>query len=136
MIYSARKSAVLKNIQWNKEKKMDYSELQENICKKYKTNFVSSPDDLLVGISLNIKQNIQPINGCRHPVTEDTTGWYIWGGELFSEDKDFFTPLHVRHLTEWCPQIIKYLGLPPGWRFLIDSDGYEDVWEDLSLLDI
>ncbi|WP_459213513.1 immunity protein Imm33 domain-containing protein [Paraburkholderia caribensis] len=26
-----------------------------------------------------------------------------------------------------------YLGLPPGWRFLI-AEGYEDVWEDAKLL--
>jgi hypothetical protein len=115
---------------------MDYGEQQKSICKKYKTNFISAPENLLVGISLNIKQKIQPINGLRHPLTKDTTGWYIWGGELFSEDKDFFTPLHVQHLPEWSLQIIKYLELPPGWRFLIDSNGYEDVWEDLSLLDI
>jgi hypothetical protein len=114
---------------------MDYSEQQKGICKKYRTKFVPSPENLLVGISLNVKQKARPINGLRHPITKDTTGWYIWGGE-FSEGKDFFIPLHVQHLSEWCPQIIKYLGLPPGWRFLIDLDGYEDIWEDLSLLDI
>jgi hypothetical protein len=115
---------------------MDFSEQQKSICKKYNASFVPSRENLLVGISLNIKQKIQPINGLRHPTTKDTTGWYIWGGESFSEDEDFFTPLHVEHLSEWCPQVIKYLGLPPGWRFIIDSDGYEDVWEDLSLLDV
>jgi hypothetical protein len=125
-----------KNIQWNKSQKMDYKDQQKSICQKYNSNYVSAPDNMLVGISLNVKQNVQPINGLRHPTTNDTTGWYIWGGEQYSEDEIFFTPLHVKHLVDWYPQIIKYLGLPPGWRFLIDSDGYEDVWEDLSLLDI
>ena len=46
---------------------------------------------------------------------------------------DFFKPLHVAHLDDWCLQIIKYLGLPPGWRFLIAGD-YEDVWFDKSFL--
>jgi hypothetical protein len=88
-----------------------------------------------VGISLNVKNGLQPINGLRHPPEGDTTGWYIWAGEDFSDDPDFFVPLHVKHLNEWCPEIVKYLGLPPGWRFLIAND-YEDVWEDPSLLDI
>jgi hypothetical protein len=114
----------------------EFYEQQQNICKKYKTIFVPAPENLLIGISFNIRQNVQPVNGLRHSITRDTTGWYIWGGELFSEDKDFFTPLHVQHLYDLCPQIIKYLGLPPGWRFLIDLNGYEDVWQDLSLLDV
>jgi hypothetical protein len=28
----------------------------------------------------------------------------------------------------------RYLGLAPGWRFLIGEDGYEDVWFDPDLL--
>jgi hypothetical protein len=52
--------------------------------------------------------------------TTDTSGWYIWAGEGGpSDDPDFFVPLHVEHLAEWCPHITKYLGLPPGWRFLV-----------------
>lgn len=64
-----------------------------------------------------------------------TTGWYIWAGEEFSTDPDFFVPLHVKHLNEWCPVVLKYLSLAPGWRFLVTND-YEDVWQDKSLLDI
>jgi hypothetical protein len=108
---------------------------QKNICEKYGVNFFESPPELKVGISLNVKNGLQPINGLRHPPEGDTTGWYIWAGEDFSDDPDFFVPLHVKHLDEWCPEIVKYLGLPPGWRFLIAND-YEDVWEDPSLLDI
>lgn len=33
------------------------------------------------------------------------------------------------------PEIKKYLGLPPGWRFLI-APGYEDIWFDEALLSI
>ena len=40
----------------------------------------------------------------------------------------------AEHLVEWCPQILKFLGLPPGWRFLIAGD-YEDAGFDKSLLD-
>jgi hypothetical protein len=115
------------------EETKDIKNEQIAICRKYDVVFCESPDFLKVGISRNIKEGARPINGLRHPVEGNTTGWYIWGGEEFSEDPDFFVPLHVEHLQEWCPLIVKYLGLPPGWRFLV-TENYEDVWEDKNLL--
>lgn len=32
------------------------------------------------------------------------------------------------------PEVLPYLELPPGYRFIIDGKGYEDVWFDESLL--
>jgi len=106
---------------------------QIDVCNKYQTIFFESPDNLKIGISINVREGAIPINGLRHFPEGDTTGWYIWGGEEFSEDPDFFVPLHVEHLKEWRPIILKYLGLPPGWRFLITED-YEDAWNDPSLI--
>ncbi|TWD77279.1 hypothetical protein FB547_110241 [Variovorax beijingensis] len=74
-----------------------------------------------------------PVNGLRHPPTTGTSGWYIWAGEELSTEADFFKPLHIEHLDGWAPEIKKYLGLPPGWRFLI-APGYEDIWFDEKLL--
>ena len=87
------------------------------------------------GVSLNIREVVTPVNGLRHPPESDTSGWHIWGGEELPDDPDFFSPLHVAHLSDWCPEVQKYLGLPPGWRFLIVGE-YEDVWFDESLLNI
>ena len=111
---------------------MDFNE-QIEICKKFGASFLESPNFLKVGISRNVRDGVLPINGLRHPPEGDTTGWYIWAGEEFSYKSDFFIPLHVEHLKDWCPEIIKYLGLAPGWRFLI-APSYEDVWQDNSLL--
>lgn len=108
---------------------------QSVICIKYNMPFVPSTFELNVGIAKNVKAGIMPINGLRHPMEGDTTGWYIWAGEEFSNDPSFFEPLHVKHLEEWCPLVLKYLGLPPSSRFLVTND-YEDVWEDKSLLKI
>jgi hypothetical protein len=110
--------------------------LQRKVCEKHGLIFELAPYDLKVGISLNVKDNIQPIHALRHSPEGDTTGWYIWTGE-YSDDDDFFVPLHVSHLEEWCPLILPYLGLPSGSRLLIAEDGnYVDIWEDLSLLDV
>jgi hypothetical protein len=114
----------------------DWSLVQKALCSKYGVAYYGCIKDLKVGVSEEVMQGVLPINGLRHPPQGDTTGWYIWaGGEIPQDDDDFFKPLHAIHLIERCPDIIKYLGLPPGWRFLVAPD-YEDVWQDSSLLDI
>lgn len=107
---------------------------QKEICQKYGAAHLDAPEYLKVGISLDAMKGVMPLNGLRHLPEGDTSGWYIWAGEHFSDDPDFFSPLHIAHLTDRCPMVIKYLGLAPGWRFLITDTGYEDVWEDTSLL--
>jgi hypothetical protein len=107
---------------------------QESLCDKYNTNYVASPASLKIGISLSVRENMRPIHGLRHNLEGDTTGWYIWGGE-YSTAEDFFLPVHVSHIDEWAPYVKKYLGLGPGWRFLIvPEEDYEDVWYDETLL--
>lgn len=119
-----------------KEQVTNLEDTQEKICTKYGFTFEPSSLHLKVGISLNVKEGIEPIHALRHPAEGDTTGWYIWSGD-YSEDDDFFKPLHLVHLMEWCPSILPYLGLPAGCRVLIaDKGNYVDVWEDLSLLNI
>lgn len=108
---------------------------QMKICEKYNTEWFGSPLDLKIGVSKNLTSGTLPINGLRHPPENGTAGWYIWAGD-YSEAGDFFQPLHIQHLIEMYPDLLKYLGLPPGYRFQIDNKGYEDVWEDKSLLNI
>ncbi len=110
---------------------------QKKTCRKYHSKFVESPLGLKVGIAENVKKNkLQPLNGLRHPPEGDTTGWYLWRGKKFSRSPDFFKPMHVKHLQELCPEALKFLGLAPGFRFLIDDKDVEDVWYDPSLLEI
>jgi hypothetical protein len=108
-------------------------EAQRDVCRRFSAQFCAAPPHLKIGIALNVRDGIFPINGLRHALEDETSGWYIWAGEELSTDPSFFKPLHIEHLDEWAPQIKKYLGLPPGWRFLIAPD-YEDVWFDESLL--
>ena len=103
------------------------------ICEKYKVQPLPAPSYLKVGISQNVREGILPINGLRISPEADTSGWYIWAGETMSEDPSFFFPLHVEHLKTWCPEILPYLQLPVGWRFLI-APNHEDVWFDESIV--
>ena len=108
-------------------------ELQEAICRKYGAVYTVARPDLKVGVARNVRTGLLPVNGLRLQPEDGTTGWFIWAGEELSQEPDFFVPLHVSHLAEWCPTALPYLALPPGWRFLTAGD-YEDVWEDPSLL--
>jgi hypothetical protein len=109
--------------------------LQKEICTKFGAPYVPCGDYRKLGISKNFDPQQFPINGLRHPPEGDTAGWFIWSGEEFRSDSDFFVPLHSVHLSDRCPEIIKFLGLGPGWRFLF-APGQEDVWYDEKLLKI
>jgi hypothetical protein len=113
---------------------MEISEAQLAICSQYDIEPFPVLTESKVGVANNVREGIFPINGLRHPPDGEANGWYIWAGEDFSDDPDFFNPLHVEHVSEWNEIIHQYLALPPGWRFLI-APGYEDVWFDESLLD-
>ena len=107
---------------------------QEKICSHVSAEFCPSDASLKLGISDGVLKGEQPVHGLRHPSENRTCGWYLWTGE-FSDADDFFQPIHVRHLYEMKHAVVPYLGLPPGWRFLI-TDDHEDVWFDAALLEI
>lgn len=103
---------------------------QKEICEKYQSEWNPINKKLIVGCSDNLSSD--PIHGLRHPLEGNTSGWYIWAGE-YSEANDYFKPICAEHLLRIRPQIIKYLGLDVGFRFLVDRNGYEDVWYDENL---
>ena len=110
----------------------DVIEVQQAKCAKHAAPFLACEPGTKVGIARNVRDGLVPLNGMRTAAEGGTNGWYIWAGETLSEDPDFFVPLHVEHLADWCPEVIPYLGLSPGWRFLIAPD-HEDVWFDPNL---
>jgi hypothetical protein len=113
---------------------MDLYSTQRALCSRFGASYLGCDMNLKVGISKNVRDGVRPLNGLRIEPEGDTCGWYIWAGEKFSEEPDFFVPLHASHLEEWAPLVLPYLGLPPGWRFLV-TDQYEDVWKDDQLLE-
>jgi hypothetical protein len=112
----------------------EVASLQQTLCEEKGYSCISTSLESKLGFAITTQGKV-PINGLRHPPTEDTNGWYIWCGEELSQRPDFFVPLHTRHLFERCPEAIPFLGLPPGCRFLIVGD-FVDVWFDQSLLSV
>ncbi|WP_254561649.1 immunity protein Imm33 domain-containing protein [Dyadobacter diqingensis] len=103
---------------------------QKEICEQNNSTWKPINKKLKIGVSTNLEKD--PINGLRHPSEKGTTGWFIWTGE-YSEAEDFFLPICAEHLLQQRPEIIKYLGLDIGYRFLADSKDYEDIWYDEKL---
>ena len=112
----------------------DIERKQNDTCKSYRCEFVPSPPESKLGLALRTVGN-SPVNGLRHPVKENTNGWYIWCGTELSQSADFFSPLHTSHVQEYCPEVLPYLGLPPGYRFLLAGD-HVDIWFDAELLKV
>jgi hypothetical protein len=106
---------------------------QKVICTTQNSTWKPINKNLNVGVSANLDKD--PINGLRYPSQKGTTGWFIWSGE-YSEADDFFQPICAEHLLQKRPDIIKYLGLDIGFRFLADRNGYEDIWFDEKLKNI
>ncbi len=108
-------------------------ETQLDLCRRFSAEFVPSSKNSTVGLA---RQTLgkQPIHGLRHLAVAGTTGWFVWAGE-WSNEPDFYQPVHVHHLDNVCPEIIPYLGLAPGWRFLL-APCHEDVWFDPTIVHV
>ena len=104
------------------------------VCDRFGVTPDAPSADSRLGIALNVRESdLWPLNGLRHPPEHGAGGWYIWRGESLSQADDFFESLHTVHVPAWCPEAVRFLGLPPGWRFLV-ARGQEDVWYDATLL--
>ena len=109
-------------------------EVQRAVCKQFSADYLPSLPDETVGFA-NSTAGQLPINGLRHPPTVGASGWYIWCGESFSEARDFFEPRCTYHFYDERHEVVRLLGLAPGWRFLLAGD-YLDVWFDATLLTV
>ena len=98
---------------------------QQQMCDKY--GLAPHPPEAMVAIALDTLHK-SPIYGSRISLPEGgTVSWFIHCGE-HSPAIDFYQTLHASHLVDELPEVLKYLFLPEGSRFIIDREGYEDVW--------
>ena len=109
-------------------------EIQQTFCEEKGYAYFPAEANAKVGLAMETQGRL-PINGLRHPAKDDTTGWYLWSGEEFPQGDDSFSPVHAHHLIQLRPEVLKFLGLPPGFRFLVAGD-YTDVWYDPTLLTV
>lgn len=104
---------------------MTITSSQQQLCSKYGLP-AQAPEPMIALATGSLNQ--EPIYGTRIALPENgTISWFIHCG-AHSDALDFYQPLHAAHLQELLPQVIDYLALPSGARFIIDRAGYEDVW--------
>lgn len=100
-------------------------EVQRKICTKY--GLPDTAPEEMVAVAMSTL-GAMPIYGARIVLSEGRTiGWFFHCG-TYSEANDFYQPVHTEHLNDILPLVIRYLRLPPDSKFIIDDQGYEDVW--------
>lgn len=104
-------------------------DIQKEICIRYGSKFEPLNASEMVAVAIDSLGKI-PINGIRHILKEgENISWFFYCGE-FCDDDDFFKPMHIEHLSDYLPQVMPYVALEQGFRFVIDNEGYEDVWKE------
>lgn len=104
-------------------------DVQKFNCMKFNSKFVQTSKNEMVAVALDSLGKI-PITGIRNVLEEgENISCFFYCGE-FSEDDDFFKPIHISHLENYLPEVIPYLALGEGFRFVIDKQGHEDVWKE------
>ncbi|WP_083302265.1 immunity protein Imm33 domain-containing protein [Burkholderia multivorans] len=99
--------------------------LQLDTCRRYDLPDCAPEDMVAVAISTLGKM---PVYGTRISLPAGgIVSWFFHCGE-YSDAADFYQPVHTDHLAELLPAVIKYLRLPHGSKFIIDDNGFEDVW--------
>lgn len=116
-----------------------WATVQPPICEQFKVRPVPADPELNCGVARNVINGAYasageyPLTGVRHPPMNGTSGWYVWAGD-YSDADDFFVPVHTLHLEHYCPELVPYLALPPGWWIEL-APGHEDAGYDTALLE-
>lgn len=102
---------------------------QKLLCEEVGSAYVEVSGDDVIAVAVHTL-NQDPIVGIRKASDAATkVSWYIYGGEQVSSDADFEI-MTVRELQDIAPEVLPYLALDQGFRFMIDADDYEDVWKE------
>jgi hypothetical protein len=91
-------------------------ELQRLLCERTEVEFTPPAPGSIVWVALQTMDRL-PIRGVRHLPTETASGWYIFAGDEWSDDPNFYQPLGVEGLAQYCQPVLQLLALPPGWWF-------------------
>ncbi|MHA3892065.1 immunity protein Imm33 domain-containing protein [Acinetobacter sp. GXMZU3951] len=108
---------------------MDLITEQKLVCEEYGSKYLAVNDEDMIAVAVDsLKQD--PIVGIRNqPEAGDEVSWFIYAGE-HDDREDFFQTVAVKDLHKLLPEVLPYLALDHGYRFMIDREEYEDVWKE------
>ena len=93
-----------------------------------------SPNIPLIGQKIVISREIYhgaEVNAVRYPSRDHMTGWFLTSN-TYNGDINSLLVDHLYHLLKARPELAKFLGLPPGFRFYKDKDE-EEIWIDSEI---
>ena len=100
--------------------------VQRELCLRVGVEPFVCPADLKAGVARNVSEGIWPLNGLRHSPDADTCGWFIWAGEILSDD-----PLPFEFVSRFTTP---KGGSPSTWgdavlnRIGNQSQGFQSAW--------
>ncbi len=103
---------------------------QEIICKKFHVQPLFPLFNQKIVISVGVYEGLD-VEAVRYPSPDHMTGWWLTT-ELYNGNTDSLNVVHYYHLAFSRPDIIKYLALPFGYRFIKDKE--YDIWFDDNVL--
>ncbi|KRP68041.1 hypothetical protein TU82_04370 [Pseudomonas orientalis] len=98
---------------------------QHMICAKNGVDYVAPSFEQMIIISHGVMEG-DPAEGVRYPSPEHMSGWWITT-DRYDGNTENLQSVHLQHVAVNRPDLVKYLGLPFGYRFHGPSN---DVWLD------
>jgi hypothetical protein len=99
---------------------------QEEECKIHNVSPVFPTFSQNIVISNGVYEGMA-IDAVRYPSPNHMTGWWLTT-ELYDDNLDSLKTVHYFHLAFKRPDLLRYLALPFGYRFLVGNG--KDVWFD------
>jgi len=103
---------------------------QMTMCNKYSSKFLFPRINQKIVISDGIRDEY-PIEGVRYESPEHMSGWWLTSN-LYDGNIVSLKQIELHELILMRPELIKYLALDNGFRFILDKNG-EDVWFDKDI---
>jgi len=100
---------------------------QRWICGTYGADLDPIDEEALVALAPAVMKTKRGVEGTRYLPSGRNSGWILID-EDFRGDVGDLKHEHAFHVVEAKPQLARYFGLPPGWRFFAAADG-ENVRE-------
>jgi hypothetical protein len=102
---------------------------QHEVCSKAGAQFTPPRPNKLVVISEGVLEGNQ-VQGVRYASPDHMSGWWITTDQYNGDIKTLKT-IHLYHLTSVRSDLARYIALPSGFRFNLESG--ERIWFDQNL---
>ncbi|MBC8798477.1 hypothetical protein H0S63_22100 [Shewanella algae] len=102
---------------------------QHEVCMTVNAEFSPIRPDQLVVISDGVYEG-EPTEGVRYPSPQHMSGWWLTT-DLYNGDINTLKTVHAHHVAKKRPDLVKYFGLPFGYRFFAREN---DIWFDSNIM--